>query len=87
MGGALCGGIALYLLALSAIRWATPSSLGGCVLAARLVVAVALGLAPLGAYLGPLALVGLLALVLVGLTAFEHRIYRDPAWRQGPPIG
>jgi len=69
---AVCGGISLYLLAISAIQLATPTSLRGDVVALRLSVAILVAaLAPLGVYLNPLVLVGLLALLLVGLTAFE----------------
>ena len=68
----MCDGISLYLLAISAIHLATPTSLRGDVVALRLGSAVvAAALAPLGVYLNPLALVVLLALILVGLTAFE----------------
>ena len=67
---AVCGGVFLYLLAISAIQLATPTSLRRDVVALRLGVAV-VALALLGVYLNPLALVGLLALLLVGLTAFE----------------
>ena len=67
----MCGGVALYLLAISAIQLATPTSLRGDVLALRLAgVVVVVVLATLGG-LSPLTLVGLLALTLVGLTAFE----------------
>jgi low temperature requirement protein LtrA len=69
---AVCGGIFLYLLAISAIQLATPTSLRGDVVALRLGVAILVAaLAPLGVYLNPLTLVGLLALLLVSLTAFE----------------
>lgn len=68
----VCGGISLYLLAISAIQLATPTSLRTDVVALRLGVAILVAaLAPLGVYLNPLILVGLLALILVGLTAFE----------------
>jgi low temperature requirement protein LtrA len=68
----MCGGISLYLLAISAIQLATPTSLRTDVVALRLGVAILVAaLAPLGVYLNPLTLVGLLALILVGLTAFE----------------
>jgi low temperature requirement protein LtrA len=71
---ALCGGISLYLLAIGAVQRATPGSLANDVLAARLsVAAFAAFLMPLGAYLGPLALVCILAISLSGLTAFETR--------------
>jgi low temperature requirement protein LtrA len=69
---AVCGGISLYLLAISAIQLATPTSLRGDLVALRLGAAIVVAaLAPLGVYLKPLTLVGLLALFLVGLTAFE----------------
>jgi low temperature requirement protein LtrA len=70
---AVCGGISLYLFAISAIQLATPTSLRTDVVALRLGVAaiVVAALAPLGVYLNTLTLVGLLALLLVGLTAFE----------------
>jgi low temperature requirement protein LtrA len=69
---AMCEGISLYLLAISAIQLATPTSLRTGVVALRLGVAIVVAaLAPLGVYLNPLVLVGLLALILVGLTAFE----------------
>ncbi len=78
---AMCGGISLYLLAISAIQLATPTSLRGYIVALRLGVAiVVVALAPLGVYLNPLVLVGLLTLLLVGLTAFEvSRSERPPA--------
>ena len=69
---AVCGGISLYLLAISAIQLATPASLRGDVVTLHLgVTIVVAALAPLGVYLNPLTLVGLLALLLIGLTAFE----------------
>ena len=78
---AVCGGISLYLLAISAIQLATPTSLRGSLVALRLgVVIVVAALAPVGIYLNPLTLVGLLALLLVGLTAFEiSRMGHPPA--------
>ena len=78
---AVCGGISLYLLAISAIQLATPTSLRGDLVALRLGVAIVVAaLAPLGVYLKPLTLVGLLALFLIGLTAFElSRPIHSPA--------
>jgi hypothetical protein len=68
----VCGGISLYLLAISAIQLATPTSLRVGVVALRLGIAIIVAaLASLGVYLNPLTLVGLLALLLVRLTAFE----------------
>ena len=69
---AVCGGISLYLLAISAIQLATPSSLRRGTLVPRMVVVV-LTLALMGLGLGPLALVGLLALATVMLTVSEVR--------------
>ena len=74
----------LYLPAIGAIQAATPGSLDGGVLAARLVVA-AFALAPVGAYLGPSAIVGLLVLALVALTVFEvNRPNRRAGVAEGP---
>jgi hypothetical protein len=78
---ALCGGTSLYPLAVSAIQFATPTSLRRDIVALHLgVVIVVAALAPLGVNLNPLTLVGLLALLLVGLTVFEiSRPSRPPA--------
>lgn len=77
----MCGGISLYLLAISAIQLSTPTSLRENVVTLRLSVAIVVAtLAPLGIFLDPLVLVVLLALLLVGLTAFEvSRPDRSPA--------
>ncbi len=76
---ALCGGVSLYLLALCAIQLATPTSLQNGVVAGRLTTAFfAAALVPLGALLSPLLLVGLLALALTALTAFEARSSAPP---------
>ena len=78
---AVCGGISLYPLAISAIQFTTPTSLRRDIVALRLgVTIVVAALAPLGANLNPLTLIGLLALLLVGVTAFEiSRPSRPPA--------
>jgi low temperature requirement protein LtrA len=69
---ALCGGVALYLLAITIVHPLSPPPLPKSVLTARLVVAAfALALALAGSALSPPVLVGLLALALAGLTAFE----------------
>jgi low temperature requirement protein LtrA len=69
---ALCGGVALYLLAITVVQPLSPPPLPKGTLAARLTVAAfALALALAGAALSPPVLVGLLALALVGLTTFE----------------
>jgi predicted permease len=77
----MCGGISLYLLAISTVQLATPTSLRGSLVALRLGVAIVVAaLAPVCIYLNPLTLVGLLALLLVGLTAFEiSRMGHPPA--------
>ena len=69
---ALCGGVALYLLVVALLHRLSPMPPTGRTLAGRLVAAASvLALVPFGGVLPPPALVGLLALALVGLTAFE----------------
>jgi hypothetical protein len=69
---ALCGGIALYLLAITIVHPLSPTAFPKSALAARLAVAAfALTLALAGTALSPPVLVGLLALALAGLTLFE----------------
>ncbi len=69
---ALCGGVALYLLAITVLHPLAPRPFSKSALAARLVVAAfALALALAGGTLSPPVLVGLLALALAGLTVFE----------------
>ena len=69
---ALCGGTALYLISVSAIQRATPRSLNGGALAARVLVAVlALALVPLGPLVDTPFMVGVLSLAMIGLTLFE----------------
>ena len=68
----LCGGVALYLLALTIVQPLSPPPLPRSALATRLVVATfTLALAVAGSAISPVVLVGLLALGLAGLTAFE----------------
>jgi low temperature requirement protein LtrA len=70
--GALCGGVALYLLAVSVLHPLSPQPFPKEALAVRLgVAAFALILVFLGSVLSPFMLLGLLALALVGLTVFE----------------
>jgi low temperature requirement protein LtrA len=77
---ALCGGVALYLISVSAIQAATPTSLPPGILGPRLVAAaVALALVPLGALLGAPAVVWTLAAALVVLTILEARYGQQPA--------
>ena len=69
---ALCGGVALYLLAITIVHPLSPQQLPKSALVARLAVATfALVLALAGSALSPPLLVGLLAVALAGLTAFE----------------
>lgn len=66
----LCGGVALFLLGLSAVQWSSPRSLPRHILFVRL-AAACLCVALIGGSLIPLLLVGLLALGLVSLATFE----------------
>jgi low temperature requirement protein LtrA len=69
---ALCGGVGLYLLAVSVLHPLSPQPFPTMALAARLAVsAFALTLVFAGGALSPLVLMTLLALALVVLTAFE----------------
>jgi len=67
----LCGGIRLYQIGLTAVQWAAPRSpnwiLGGRMLAASACIA----LVGVGGFLAPVALMGLLALILIGLIRFQ----------------
>jgi low temperature requirement protein LtrA len=68
----LCGGLAVYLLAVSFIHWVNRGSLDDRALLARLATAVFLILlVPFGAYLSALVFAALTALALLALTAFE----------------
>jgi low temperature requirement protein LtrA len=79
---ALCGGVGLYLLAVSVLHPLSPQPFPATAMAARLaVVAFALVLTLAGSALSPLILVGILTLSLVGLTAFEA------GWDQQPDRG
>jgi low temperature requirement protein LtrA len=69
---ALCGGVALYLVAVSVLHSLSPQPFPRRASAARLgVAAFAVVLALVGSALSPPVLAGLLALALVGLTFFE----------------
>ena len=71
---ALCGGVAVYLLAISVVHPLSTTPLSRGVLIARLGIAGgALLLVPAGALLPAPAVVGVLALGLVALTVFEVR--------------
>ncbi|MEM6433306.1 MAG: low temperature requirement protein A [Cyanobacteria bacterium P01_D01_bin.115] len=67
----LCGGVAIFLIGVTALQWATPQSLPGGVVGARLVLAaLALSLIPLG--VSPLEIVLVLSLSLVSLNRFDN---------------
>lgn len=71
----LCGGIALYLLGLSAVQWATPRSLPKSILVGRMLATIAcVVLIGLGDWLAAVALMGLLVLIVLGLIRFESQI-------------
>ena len=68
----LCGGIALFLIGVTLLQWASPSSLPKSVLGLRSLLAiVSLGLIPLGAGVSPWILVLVLSLSLVALNRFD----------------
>ena len=68
----LCGGLAVFLLGLSAIGWASPRSLPAQVLVVRLVAALVCAvLLWFGKFVSALVLMGLLATTLVSLARFE----------------
>ena len=68
----LCGGLAVFLLGLSAIGWASPRSLPAQVLVVRLVAALVCAvLLWFGKFVSALVLMGLLAITLVSLVRFE----------------
>lgn len=69
---ALCGGVAMFLFALSAVHWAAPNPIQSRILALRLGMATGmLALVGLGANLSPLGLMALLTALLVGLAFWE----------------
>lgn len=68
----LCGGIAIFLIGVTTLQWASPNSLPNRVILARLGLALlALSLIPLGTVLSPLVMVVLLSLSLVALNRFD----------------
>lgn len=68
----LCGGVTLFLLGLNAVQWASPRSLPSQILVVRLLAAlICTVLVWLSEFLVPFILVGLLAIILVGLSSFE----------------
>ena len=79
MRAILAGGVAVYLVSVSFIHWVNRRSLDSRVAFARLGVAAGMiGLAAFGSAFSPLALVGLMAFAMVGLTAFEIQRSRMP---------
>lgn len=78
---ALCGGVGLYLLAVSVLHPLSPQPFPTIALAARLAVA-----AFAGGALSPLVLMALLALALVMLTAFEIGWVGRPGGDARPPL-
>lgn len=68
----LCGGLAVFLLGLSAVQWAAPYSLPGQIIGVRLLAALGCAvLVWLGTFLTPPVLIGVLVAILVGLATFE----------------
>ena len=67
----LCGGVAIFLVGVTALQWATPQSLPRGVVGARLLLAaLALSMIPLG--VSPLEIVLVLSLSLVSLNRFDN---------------
>ncbi|NEP20280.1 MAG: low temperature requirement protein A, partial [Leptolyngbya sp. SIO4C1] len=67
----LCGGAAVFLVGVTTLQWASPSSLPGRVIGARLALAaLVLGLIPLSG-MSPPVTVALLSLSLVALNHFD----------------
>ena len=84
---ALCGGVALYLVAITIVHPLSPPPLPRSAVVARLAVATfALALALAGTWLSPPLLVGLLALALAGLTAFEVAWIGQPGKEPEPTL-
>jgi low temperature requirement protein LtrA len=84
----LSGGVAVYLLAITALDPLAPQPIPGSAVAARLggaTLVVALAIA--GGALPPTAFVGLLALALAALTAIEAARGGPPAGEPGPRHG
>ena len=68
----LCGGITLYLIGVTLLQWASPSSLPKAVISMRAVLALgSLCLIPLGAVMSPIAVVLILGLSLTALNHFD----------------
>lgn len=68
----LCGGIAIFLMGVTALQWSSPRSLPKRVILMRSLLALfSLTLIPLGALLSPVTIVGLLSLLLVSINRFD----------------
>ncbi len=68
----LCGGLAVFLLGLSAVQWAAPRSLPGQIIGVRMLAACCYAvLVWFGSFLTPLVLTGVLTATLVSLVVFE----------------
>ncbi|MEM9769265.1 MAG: low temperature requirement protein A, partial [Cyanobacteria bacterium P01_D01_bin.71] len=68
----LCGGLAVFLLGVTALQWAAPACLPRRVVVMRSLLALlALSLIPLTASIAPFATVLILSLALVALNAFD----------------
>ncbi|MEM6591919.1 MAG: low temperature requirement protein A [Cyanobacteria bacterium P01_C01_bin.73] len=69
----LCGGVAVFLIGVTFLQWATPQSLPKRVIAARLLLAaIALGLIPLGAVVSPVAIVIIIGVSLTALNRLDR---------------
>ena len=71
----LCGGLSLYLLGLSAVQWAAPKSLPNQILSGRMLATFAcLVFIQLGSFLTPVALMGFLVFILIGVIRFQAQV-------------
>ncbi|MEM8542622.1 MAG: low temperature requirement protein A [Cyanobacteria bacterium P01_H01_bin.119] len=69
----LCGGVAVFLIGVTFLQWATPQSLPKRVITARLLLAaIALGLIPLGAVVSPVAIVIIIGVSLTALNRLDR---------------
>jgi low temperature requirement protein LtrA len=68
----LCGGLAVFLLGLTAVQWAAPRSLPSLIIGLRLLATLGCVVGVwLGGFLAPVVLVGALTATLIGLANFE----------------
>ncbi|MBW4443371.1 MAG: low temperature requirement protein A [Plectolyngbya sp. WJT66-NPBG17] len=81
----LCGGMALFLLGLTAVQWAAPRSLPQQILSGRTAAVIAcVLLIVLGGWLAPAAILGLLVLILLGLIQVESIFARITGQTDSP---